>query len=74
MLGKYVDDSVLTARVKTALLRERGLKSTDVSVQTYRGRVLLSGFVQDEEQRKKALLVASKVGGVASVRDGMTVR
>jgi hyperosmotically inducible protein len=74
MLGKYVDDGVLTARVKTALLRERGLKSTDVSVESYRGRVLLSGFVQDDEQRKKALLVASKVSGVASVKDGMTVR
>lgn len=74
MLGKYVDDGVLTAKVKTALLRERGLKSTDVSVQSYRGRVLLSGFVQDDEQRQKALLVASKVGGVVTVKDGMTVR
>jgi len=74
MIGKYVDDSVLTARVKTALLREKGLKSTDVSVESYRGRVLLSGFVQDDQQRKKALLVASKVAGVHEVKDGMTVR
>ena len=73
-VGKYVDDSVLTAKVKTALLREKGLKSTDVSVESYRGRVLLSGFVQDEEQRRKALLVASKVDGVHQIKDGMTVK
>ena len=73
-IGKYVDDSVLTAKVKTALLRENGLKSTDVGVESYRGRVLLSGFVHDDGQRKKALLVASKVDGVLSVKDGMTVR
>jgi hyperosmotically inducible periplasmic protein len=74
LLGKYVDDGLLTAKVKTALLREKGLKSTDVSVESYRGRVLLSGFVQDDQQRKKALLVASKVEGVREVKDGMTVR
>jgi hyperosmotically inducible protein len=73
-IGKYVDDSVLTAKVKTALLREKGLKSTDVGVESYQGRVLLSGFVQDDAQRKKAFLVASKVEGVHSVKDGMTVR
>jgi hyperosmotically inducible protein len=74
MIGKYVDDSVLTARVKTALLREKGLKSTDVRVESYRGRVLLSGFVQDDQQRKKALLVASKVTGVHEVKDAMAVK
>ena len=73
-VGKYVDDSVLTAKVKTALLREKGLKSMDVNVETYRGRVLLSGFVANDAQRKQALLVASKVQGVQEVKDGMTVK
>jgi hyperosmotically inducible protein len=73
-VGKYVDDSVLTAKVKTALLREKGLKSMDVNVETYRGRVLLSGFVANDTQRKQALLVASKVQGVQEVKDGMTVK
>lgn len=72
--GAYVSDSVLTAKVKTALIRERGLKSTDVNVETYRGRVLLSGWVENEEQRKHALRVVSKVEGVVEVRDGMNVR
>jgi len=73
-IGKYVDDSVLTAKVKAALLEEKGLSSTDVSVESYRGRVLLSGFVKNDEQRNKALLVASKVEGVRQVKDGMALR
>lgn len=72
--GKYVDDSVLTARVKTALLQEPDLKSLDVSVQTQNGVVLLSGFVRDEGQRRKALKAAGGVSGVASVKDAMAVR
>ena len=73
-VGNYVSDSVLTAKVKAALLRERGIKSTDVHVETSQGRVLLSGFVDTEEQRSRALRVASKVEGVREVRDGLNVR
>ena len=72
--GNYVSDSALTAKVKAALLRERGLKSLDVNVETYRGRVLLSGWVDNEDQRKIALNVARHVDGVAEVRDGINVR
>lgn len=73
-LGGYVSDSVLTARVKAALLRERGVKSTDVRVETAQGRVFLSGFVDSEEQKQRALRVASRVEGVREVRDGLNVR
>jgi hyperosmotically inducible protein len=73
-IGKYVDDSVLTAKVKTALLREKDLKSIDVSVESYHGQVLLSGFVKDDKQRQKAMLIAAKVGGVVSVKDGMSIK
>ena len=72
--GKYVDDSVITARVKTALLQEPELKSLDVSVQTQNGVVLLSGFVQDNGQRQRAMKAAVKVSGVASVKDALVVR
>jgi hyperosmotically inducible periplasmic protein len=72
--GNYVSDSALTAKVKTALLRERGLKSMDVNVETHRGRVLLSGWVDNDEQRKTAVNVARHVDGVVEVRDGMNVR
>ena len=73
-LGRVTDDSVITAKVKAALLREQQLKSLDVSVETYRGEVLLSGFIKDEAQRKKALQVASAVSGVTGVKDGLAVR
>ena len=72
--GMYVDDSVVTAKVKAALLKEPDLKSLDVSVETLHGEVLLSGFVKDEGQRQKALKVAVAVTGVASVKDAMVVR
>ncbi|MGH8669961.1 MAG: BON domain-containing protein [Burkholderiales bacterium] len=72
--GKYVGDSVLTAKVKAALLRERGLKSRDLHVETNQGRVLLSGFVDTEEQKKRAVAIASSIGGVRQVRDGINLR
>lgn len=72
--GKYVEDSVLTAKVKAALLKEPELKSLDVSVETLRGEVLLSGFVQSDAQRQKAMKAAIGVNGVASVKDAMVVR
>jgi hyperosmotically inducible protein len=72
--GNYVEDSVLTAKVKAALVKEKNLKSTDVSVETLHGEVILSGFVRSEDQRQKAKSAAAAVNGVASVKDAMVVR
>jgi len=72
--GKYVDDSIVTAKVKAALLKEPDLKSLDVKVETLRGEVLLSGFVMDQTQREKAMKAAIAVNGVTSVKDAMLVR
>lgn len=74
LAGRYAGDAWITAKVKTALLREEGLDSFDVSVETFDKEVLLSGFVKDAEQKKKALLVASDVEGVKDVKDGLQVR
>jgi hyperosmotically inducible protein len=74
LAGVYVADSTLTVKVKTALARDLELKSLDVHVMTDKGRVLLSGWVDNDAQRKKAYQVASRVAGVKLVRDGMTVR
>lgn len=71
--GRVAVDSAITAKVKAALLKEQQLKAFDVSVETYRGEVLLSGFVKDDAQRKVALQVASKVGGVTGVKDGLAI-
>jgi len=74
LAARVAADSFITAKVKTALLREKNLASLDVSVETYRNEVLLSGFVKDETQRAKALQVASSVSGVDRVKDGLAVR
>jgi hyperosmotically inducible protein len=74
LAARYAADAWITAKVKTALLREKGLDSFDVSVETFEKEVLLSGFVDDAEQKRKALLVASGVSGVQDVKDGLAVR
>jgi hyperosmotically inducible protein len=73
-IAGYVGDATLTAKVKTALVRAPDLSAMDVNVETSNGRVLLSGFVESDEQRKKALQVASSVDGVKEVKDGMTIK
>ena len=73
-VAAYVSDATLTAKVKTALLREPDLKAMDVGVETDKGRVQLSGWVENEAQRKKALQVASRVEGVKEVKDGMSIK
>jgi hyperosmotically inducible protein len=72
--ARVANDSAITAKVKAALLREPQLKSLDVSVETYRGEVLLSGFVKDETQRARAVKAASAIAGIAGVKDGLVVR
>ena len=72
--ARYAEDTWITTKVKTALLREKDLDSMDVSVETFDNHVLLSGFVANEAQKKKALLVASSVGGVKDVKDGLAIR
>jgi len=72
--GRGANDSAITAKVKAALLREPELKSLDVSVETFKGEVLLSGFVMEENQRARAVKAASTVAGVAGVKDSLAVR
>ena len=72
--GQFVEDSVLTAKVKAALVKELKLRAVDVSVETSHGQVLLSGFVDNAGQLDRAYQVASAVSGVTSVRNGMVVR
>jgi hypothetical protein len=74
LAARYAKDTWLTTKVKMALLREKGLDSTDVGVETSDRKVLLSGFVANAAQKEKALLVASNVEGVKDVIDGIVVR
>jgi hyperosmotically inducible periplasmic protein len=72
--GEMVDDAALTARVKTALINEPGVKSTAINVETFRGTVSLSGFVDSEDMASKAIGAAQKVQGVRSVKNDMRVK
>lgn len=73
-LAQVASDSAITAKVTRALLREPKLDSLGVSVETYKGKVLLSGSVKDEAQRRRALQAAAAVSGVTAVKDGLAVR
>ena len=72
--GEVIDDSVITTKVKTSLLAEKGIDSTDISVKTDNGRVLLSGYVKSSDQRHRAEQIARQTSGVRSVNNHLEVR
>ena len=72
--GQYVDSSVLTTKVKTAIFNEPTLKSSEITVQTFKGEVQLSGFVSSIEQTKKAVEVTKSIPGVTAVKNDMRVK
>ena len=72
--GQVIDDASITARVKTALAKDEGLRNAaDINVTTYRGTVQLSGFVGSREVANRAGQVASTVQGVQSVRNDLQI-
>jgi hyperosmotically inducible periplasmic protein len=71
---RILQDSVITARVKAALLAEKGIPSLSISVETYEGRVQLSGFVRAPEIVSRAGRVTAGVTGVRTVHNNITVR
>jgi len=73
-VGNYMEDSVITAKVKAALLKDLKTRSFAVSVETRNGMVLLSGFVDDEGQVKRAADIAASVQGVVTVKNGLAVK
>ena len=73
-VGNVVDDSVITTKVKTALMADSEIKGSDISVETNKGEVMLSGFVGNQAQIDKAIKVASAVDGVRGVENKMTVK
>lgn len=70
----YLDDSSVTAMVKTELAKESGMKSLAISVQTYHGRVILSGFVDNAQQAHRAVEIASGVRGVHQVSNSLLLK
>jgi osmotically-inducible protein OsmY len=72
--GEYVDDSVITTKVKSAIFNEPGLKVSEINVETYKGVVQLSGFVNSRADIAGAARVASSVGGVKSVTNDIQLK
>lgn len=72
--GEYIDDSVITTRVKTELLSDPTLKSLEISVETYKGVVQLSGFVSSQANIQRAVELARGVPGVRAVRSDMRLK
>ncbi len=72
--GEYVDDSVITTKVKASIFNEPTLKSTEINVETYKGTVQLSGFVSQPEDIAKAAEVARGVKGVSAVKNDIRVK
>jgi osmotically-inducible protein OsmY len=72
--GQYVDDSVITTKVKAAIFDESTLKTLQINVKTYQGVVQLSGFVDSAQSVSKAGEVARRVENVVSVKNDLLVK
>ena len=72
--GQYVDDSTITAKVKAAIFDDPVLKVLQINVETFKGTVQLSGFVNSAEIRSRAAVVAGRVSGVRSVKNDLMVK
>jgi osmotically-inducible protein OsmY len=72
--GQYVDDSVITTKVKAAIFNETTLKTLQINVETFKGVVQLSGFVDSTQSVKKAGEVAGSVEGVTAVKNDLLVK
>lgn len=72
--GEYFDDTVITTKVKAAIFNDPSLKVAEINVETFKGVVQLSGFVNSREDINQAMVVARSVGGVTSVKNDMRLK
>ncbi len=72
--GEYIDDTVITTKVKAAIFNDPTLKATEINVETFKGRVQLSGFVKSQADISKASEVARSVKGVQSVKNDIRLK
>lgn len=72
--GEYIDDTAITTSVKAAIFNDPMLKSAEINVETFKGRVQLSGFVSGRASIDRAVVVAQAVRGVVSVANDMRVK
>lgn len=72
--GEAIEDGVVTAKVKAKLTEDPVTKAHQINVETFKGNVQLSGFVETEQARTRALQLAKETAGVRNVKDAMEVR
>jgi hypothetical protein len=72
--GEYLSDTWITTKVKTALIDDSIVKSSEVNVETFKGAVQLSGFVSSADAMKQAVAVARSIEGVTSVKNDMRIK
>jgi hyperosmotically inducible protein len=72
--AEAIDDGVVTAKVKAKLIEDPVTKAHQISVETFKGNVQLSGFVETEQARSRALQLAKGTAGVRNVKDALEVR
>ncbi|HVU18264.1 MAG TPA: BON domain-containing protein [Candidatus Didemnitutus sp.] len=72
--GEYVDDSAITTKVKAAFVKDDAVKARSINVQTFKGVVQLSGFVDTPYQKQRAGEIASGIAGVRSVENNLEVK
>jgi len=72
--GELIDDTVITAKVKTAIFQDEELSASEISVETFKGAVQLSGFVSESSDVSRASDVTRGVAGVVSVKNSLVVK
>lgn len=72
--GQYLDSSAVTVKVKSSLIADEGVKGAVITVTTYKGVVQLSGFVDNADQKQRALDIARHVKGVKGVVDALVIK
>jgi len=72
--GQYIDDRAITAKVKAKLVDDPTTKARNINVDTYRGVVQLSGFVESQQEKDRATEIARSVGGVREVKNDLVIR
>lgn len=72
--GEYVDDTVITSKVKAAIFSEPSLKVSEINVETFKGTVQLSGFVKYQADMNKAVEITNTIHGVKSVKNDMRLK
>lgn len=72
--GEYVDDSTITTKVKSQFVQDPTVKALDVKVETFKGIVSLSGFVNTPEEKTRAEQIAASISGVRQVNNNITIK